>query len=203
LLAAAVPGNTELQATGAAEGAARCAGAEGIAFTVFGSGHRADTVIGRPTNKVIRDGDMLMASFAVQYEGYIATAEYPFVAGKANDDQMRFLGTLFEAANVQLKYLRAGALCGEMVRAVKAVFEARGMRKYDLYPPMHGIGLAEAESPYPDENARQFRYQLVWAPSWIKPNRGGFCYPRERMRESYSDDPGTMCCHRLGSSKAH
>lgn len=153
LLAAAVPGNTELQATGAAEGAARCAGAEGIAFTVFGSGHRADTVIGRPTNKVIRDGDMLMASFAVQYQGYIATAEYPFVAGKATDDQMRFLGTLFEAANVQLKHLRGGALCGEMVRAVKAVFEARGVKKYDLYPPMHGIGLAEAESPYPDENA--------------------------------------------------
>ena len=27
------------------------------------------------------------------------------------------------------------------------------MTEYDLYPPMHGIGLAEAESPYPDENA--------------------------------------------------
>ncbi len=54
-----------------------------------------------------------MASFAGQYQGYIATVEYPFVAGKANDDQMRFLGTLFEAANVQLKHLRAGALCVE------------------------------------------------------------------------------------------
>jgi Xaa-Pro aminopeptidase len=40
-----------------------------------------------------------------------------------------------------------------MVRAVKAVFEARGLKQYDVYPPMHGIGLAEAESPYPDENA--------------------------------------------------
>ena len=27
------------------------------------------------------------------------------------------------------------------------------MTEFDLYPPMHGIGLAEAESPYPDENA--------------------------------------------------
>jgi len=54
---------------------------------------------------------------------------------------------------VQLKYLRAGAISGEMVRAVKAVFDRHGLKKYDLYPPMHGIGLAEAESPYPDENA--------------------------------------------------
>ena len=38
-----------------AEGAARMAGAEDINFTVFGSGKRADTVIGRPTEKVIAD----------------------------------------------------------------------------------------------------------------------------------------------------
>lgn len=153
LLAKATPGNTELQATGAAEGAARAAGAEAVTFTVFGSGRRADTIIGRPTNKVIRDGDMVMAAFAVQYEGYISTAEYPFVAGRASDDQKRFLSALFEAANVQMKYLKAGAISGEMVRAVKAVFEARDLKQYDVYPPMHGIGLAEAESPYPDENA--------------------------------------------------
>ena len=27
------------------------------------------------------------------------------------------------------------------------------MTEYDLYPPLHGCGLAEAESPYPDENS--------------------------------------------------
>jgi Xaa-Pro aminopeptidase len=41
-----------------------------------------------------------------------------------------------------------------MVKAVKAVFKKHGLSQYDVYPPMHGIGLAEAESPYPDENAR-------------------------------------------------
>ena len=34
---------------------------------------------------------MIMAAFAVQYEGYVATAEYPFVAGKASDEQLRDL----------------------------------------------------------------------------------------------------------------
>jgi Xaa-Pro aminopeptidase len=155
LMAAAVPGNTELQATGVAEGTARAAGAEAITFMVFGSGARTNTIIGRPTEKVIRDGDMIMASFAVQYQGYIATVEYPFVAGKATDEQRRFLNALFEAAEVQLKYLRDGVVSGEMVRAVKAVFRAHKLDQYDVYPPMHGIGLAEAESPYPDENAKE------------------------------------------------
>lgn len=153
LIANAVPGNTELQAAGAAEGAARQAGAEDITFMVFGSGKRTDTIIGRATNKVILDGDMIMAAFAVQYEGYVATVEYPFVAGKASDAQKRFLEALFEAANVQLGYLRDGAIAGEMVRAVKEVFKRHNLEQFDLYPPMHGAGLAEAESPYPNESA--------------------------------------------------
>lgn len=153
LMQAAVPGHTEREAAGAAEGAARRAGAEQVVFTVFGSGKRADTIIGRATNKVIESGDMVMAAFAVQYEGYVVTAEYPFVAGPASDGQRAFLGALFEAANVQLTFLNPGVIAGDMVRAVHDVFKRHQLEAYDVYPPMHGIGLAEAESPYPDEQA--------------------------------------------------
>lgn len=155
LMQHAVPGNTERQAAGAAEGAARMAGAEAIAFTIFGSGKRAETIIGRPTEKIIEDGDMIMAALAVQYQGYVSTVEYPFVAGAASEGQARFLDALFEAANRQLAYLKDGVVMGDMVRAVKAVFERRRLSAYDVYPPMHGIGLAEAESPYPDANSTE------------------------------------------------
>jgi len=96
---------------------------------------------------------MVMAALAVQYEGYVATVEYPFVIGRATDGQKRFLAALFEAANVQQGYLKSGVISGEMVRAVKAVFRKHGLEEYDVYPPMHGIGLAEAESPYPDTDS--------------------------------------------------
>lgn len=152
LLEYAVDGNPETLAAGAAEGAARMAGAEDINFMVFGSGKRTETVIGRTANKIMREGEMVMAAMAVQYEGYVATVEYPFVIGKASDEQKKFLNVLFEAANVQQNYLKAGVVAGEMVKKVKEVFARHGMTQYDLYPPMHGIGLAEAESPYPDEN---------------------------------------------------
>lgn len=55
LMKNAIPGRTELYAAGKAEGAARSAGAEGIIFTVFGSGKRADTIIGRPTEKINKE----------------------------------------------------------------------------------------------------------------------------------------------------
>ena len=153
LLEYAVDGNPETMAAGAAEGAARLAGAEDINFMVFGSGIRTETVIGRATNKIMRNGEMVMAAMAVQYQGYVSTVEYPFVIGKANDRQKDFLNVLFEAANVQQDFLKAGTISGQMVQAVKKVFAKHHMTEFDLYPPMHGIGLAEAESPYPDENA--------------------------------------------------
>lgn len=152
----AVPGNSELQAVGAAEGAARMAGAEAINFTVCGTGRRADTVIGRPTEKIIEEGDMVMCAIAVQYAGYVSTVEYPFVAGAPREDQKRFLGALFEAANEQRKFLSDGVRACEMVKAVKAVFARHALSEYDVYPPMHGIGLAEAESPYPDAESDYF-----------------------------------------------
>ena len=153
LIAACQPGQTEVYAAGAGEGAARMAGAEDVNFTVFGSGPRAATIIGRATRRIMQEGDMVMAAMAVQYEGYVATVEYPFVIGSASDGQKRFLSALFAAANEQQKYLRSGVVSGEMVRAVKAVFRKHRLEEYDVYPPMHGIGLAEAESPYPDEQS--------------------------------------------------
>ncbi|MHB9132179.1 MAG: M24 family metallopeptidase [Armatimonadota bacterium] len=151
LMEMTVPGNTEAQAAGAAQGAALMAGAEAINFMIYGSGPRCDTIIGRSTERVIQDGDMIMAALAVQYQGYVATAEFPFVAGKASPEQTAFLNILFEAATVQLDFLHDGGNAGAMVRAVKAIFAKHGAQRYDIYPPMHGIGLAEAESPYPNE----------------------------------------------------
>jgi len=35
------------------------------------------------------------------------------------------------------------------------VFHDEGLEKYDIYPPLHGIGCAEAESPYPNEDTEE------------------------------------------------
>jgi Xaa-Pro aminopeptidase len=153
ILQASVPGNTERQVAAAGEAAAMQEGAETVVFHVFGSGERTHTIIGRPVEKEIKDGEMIMSALAVQYEGYITTVEFPFVAGKPNDQQKRIIKVLFEAANVQQQYLKAGIITGEMVKAVKEVYKKHNFSEYDVYPPLHGIGLAEAESPYPDETS--------------------------------------------------
>lgn len=148
-------GMTELQAAGVIEGAARFEGAEHVIFTVLGSGERTHTIIGRPTDKIIEDGDMIMCALAIQYEGYVATCEVPFAVGKMSKDTQYVIDVLIGASAAGKPYLKAGIPMKEFVKAVKEHYKQAGLSKYDVYPPLHGIGCAEAESPYPHEGTEE------------------------------------------------
>ncbi|MFC5407214.1 M24 family metallopeptidase [Cohnella soli] len=151
LLLAAKVGATELQLAAAAHEAAFREGAEAIPFCLVSSGERVNTIIGRATAKRIADGDMVMAALAVQYEGYIATINFPFVVGSMGERQKQFIGLLIGANEAAKAKLVPGGKQSELVKAVKDYFRASGVSQYDLYPPLHGCGVAEAESPYPNE----------------------------------------------------
>ena len=156
IMQADIIGLTEVQACAIAEGKARQEGAEHIIFTVFGSGDRTATIVVRPsTTKVIEDGDMIMLALAVQYEGYVATCEAPFAVGNYSDETRRVIDTLIRASAAGLPYLKAGEPMKNFVRAVREHFRKAGLAEYDVYPPLHGIGCAESESPYPDENTEK------------------------------------------------
>ena len=144
-------GLTEIEAAGILEGAARKEGAEQVIFCVMGSGKRTETIIGRPSCKVIEDGDMIMCALAIQYEGYVATCEVPFAVGNYSAETKRVLDVLMSASAAGLPELRPGNPMKNFVKAVKDVYRKEGLIEYDVYPPLHGIGCAEAESPYPNE----------------------------------------------------
>ncbi|MFC5404256.1 M24 family metallopeptidase [Cohnella soli] len=147
------PGMTELELASLAYGECTKQGAENIPFCLLTSGERVNTIIGRASGKVIEDGDMIMAAIAVQVEGYVATLNFPFVAGEMSEEQKAFIDILVEAEDRALSRIKAGANQNEVVRAVKAYFKEMNVTEFDLYPPLHGCGLAEAESPYPDEHS--------------------------------------------------
>jgi Xaa-Pro aminopeptidase len=148
-------GKTERQAAAIAEGTAREEGAEAITFTVFGSGGRSATIIGRPSEKTIEDGDMVMCALAVQYEGYVATCEVPFAVGNYSRETERVIDVLVQASAAGLPHLKAGVPMREFVNAVRGHFNDMQLSEYDVYPPLHGIGCAEAESPYPDQHTQE------------------------------------------------
>jgi Xaa-Pro aminopeptidase len=150
LMAAAKPGAKESDLEAEALRAAKKRGAESVPFCLVSSGPRVNAIIGRSTQRVLNDGDMVMAALAVQYEGYIATLNFPFVAGRMSGGQRAFIDILVKGEEIALSHLKAGACQGTLVKAVKEHFGKCGVSAYDIYPPLHGCGMAEAESPYPD-----------------------------------------------------
>jgi len=152
VLDADIVGLTEIQAAALGEKAARDAGAEALVFSVFASGERTNTVIGRATEKIIQRGDIIMFSLAIQYNGYIATNEWPFVAGaEPTASQKRLIDAVIVAEDIGIQHLKPGVVAGEVIQKIRQYFQDNGFAENDLYPPIHGNGLAEAESPYPDE----------------------------------------------------
>ena len=145
-------GITEIEAAGIAEYAARKAGAEHVIFMLFSSGDRTHTIVGRPSHKIIEDGDMIQCGLAIQHEGYVATCELPFAVGNISEETKRVIDVLFNAYEKGTAMIKPGNKMKDMVRAVRDYFREVNLSEYDVYPPLHGIGCAEAESPYPDEN---------------------------------------------------
>lgn len=154
ILGSNIVGLSEIQAAAIGEKAARDAGAEYVVFSILCSGDRTNTVIGRPTEKIIHENDMIMSSLAVQYEGYIATNAWPFVADhKASDEQERLIYHLVKAEDIGVQSITNGVTAGSVVSKLREYFSDNDLQQYDIYPPIHGNGLAEAESPYPDESS--------------------------------------------------
>lgn len=153
LLEADIVGMSETGVCGIAEQAARAAGAEAVVFTLCSSGDRTNYVVPRAsTSKKIEDGDMVSFGLAVMYEGYTATCQIPFGAGSCSEESRRVIDTLIRAWQKGLPELKPGNPMKNFVSAVRNCFREKGLEAYDVYPPLHGSGLAEAENPYPDEN---------------------------------------------------
>ncbi len=147
------PGMTELELAAIAEGTALKHGAEGIAFINLGSGSRCALVIPRPTERVVQDGEVVNASLAVQYQGYVATAGFPYAVGQADEGFKRLVRLLAETEEILVEGLVSGAQAGELVRKARGFLAHRNALQYAVYTPLHGIGCAEAESPYPGEQS--------------------------------------------------
>ncbi len=154
MMAICKPGITELEVAASGEYIARKNGAEFIPFCNVMSGERTNTVIGRATEKKIKEGEIMSIAIAVQYNGYISSVQFPFtVGGKFSKDQKELVDSLVEVESIALKHLRNGVKANKFVKEVRDYFRKKDLSKYDIYPPLHGVGIAEAESPYPDEQS--------------------------------------------------
>ncbi len=144
MLDAVRPGVRELEVAAEGDRVMKAAGAYGYGYdTIVCAAERIDTIIGRATNRVIRDGDVVMLGAAPRYEGYTSSLGRTVVAGTASPAQEQFLDQGVEALERAARELRAGGPAARVDLAAREYLETVGLARYHAYGVGHGIGLSE------------------------------------------------------------
>lgn len=138
------PGMRELELAAHADFVMKQRGAYGYGFdTIVCSGPRINTIIGRATNRVIQDGDMVMLGVSPRYEGYTSALGRAVVAGGANREQAAFLDHGIRAYELASAELIAGRPARNVDLAARNYLSSVGLGTFHAYGVGHGIGLTE------------------------------------------------------------
>ena len=107
------------------------------------SGPRINTIIGRSSNRVIQQGDLVMLGVSPRFEGYTSALGRTVVAGGANAEQAAFLDHGIHAHELAITQLVAGTPARDVDLAARGYLNSVGLAQYHTYGVGHGIGFTE------------------------------------------------------------
>lgn len=140
-------GVTEHELAALAEGEMRKNGAECFWWkTLLASGPQAEEWTATPSDRRIRNGDLVVMDFSPVYQGYAGDIARSFVYGKARAEQLQVFDLAEKALQTGVSALKQGVTCGEVMHA--AAQEVEGSPYEQFYMGAgHGIGLHNETYP--------------------------------------------------------
>ncbi len=148
-LNALAPGVTEQAVMAAAHAAGFAAGADALAFdTAVASGPRAGLKHCAPTDRVMREGDLVFLDMGAVYRGYCADVSRSAAVGRAGPEARRFLDAGLAMFETVLAAARPRVAVVELIAAARDVAERTGFAE-DYMPKGfgHGLGCSLFEQP--------------------------------------------------------
>jgi Xaa-Pro aminopeptidase len=147
-LAQVKPGLSELNVAGILEKALRDEGSEEFPFSVIvASGPRAALPHARPSERVLKPGDLLLLDFGAQYRGYCSDVTRTVVIGRASDEQRDIYEIVRTANAVATSSVRAGMRGQDADGLARRYIEDRGFGDAFGHSLGHGLGLEVHEAP--------------------------------------------------------
>lgn len=106
-----------------------------------------ELIHGIPTDRILKEGDLLSVDMGVQYQGYFSDSAFSVSVGKPTKENTFLISVAEEAFNHGLEAIKPGARIGDISFAI-----GEYIRKQKLYTPKeftgHGIGKELHEEPY-------------------------------------------------------
>jgi methionyl aminopeptidase len=99
-----------------------------------------------PTNRVLKDGDIVTIDLGVYYQGFNTDTAWTVAVGKASSKVKEFLQTGQEALKAGVSQARAGNHIGDVSAAIESVIKDQG---YGIVKTLtgHGVGKELHEAP--------------------------------------------------------
>jgi len=148
LIAVIEPGVRETEAAACADYVMRFLGADGRpgVTTLVNSGERISNVLGRASNKIIREGDSVLLGLSARYEGLSSCVSRTIMVGKGTADQEELLQHGERAYNLAVEKLGYNMPASGPDLAVHEYLKPLGL--YPSYSVVHNIGWTEAMEGY-------------------------------------------------------
>lgn len=142
------PGFQEAEVAAELEYQARRMGAEGMSFeTIVASGVRSALPHGRATSARLPRRGFLTLDFGVILKGYCSDMTRTVYLGRPADKERDAYNAVLEAQEAALAAVRAGARCGDVDEAARAILRREGLAEAFTHSTGHGVGLEIHEPP--------------------------------------------------------
>ncbi|OGC24992.1 hypothetical protein A2291_01590 [candidate division WOR-1 bacterium RIFOXYB2_FULL_42_35] len=114
---------------------------------IVASGKRSALPHGFATNKVIKNGDLVVVDFGAVCNGYLSDITRTKIVGQPNKKQEQIFSIVKEASRRAIKKVKAGIACSEVDAAARDYIREQGYGKYFIHTTGHGVGRKIHEVP--------------------------------------------------------
>jgi len=142
------PGLREFELAAELDHWMRKLGATQPAFeTIMASGARSALPHARPTDKPLKNQELLLIDFGAVRNGYVSDVTRMAYLGRPPAKVLRVYRAVLDAQLAAIAAVREGATCGSIDQAARRALRAYGLDKAFVHSTGHGLGLEIHEPP--------------------------------------------------------
>ncbi|GID95794.1 aminopeptidase P family protein [Amorphoplanes digitatis] len=123
-------------------------GHDTVDFTIVGSGPNGANPHHEMSDRVVREGDMVVLDFGGLKDGYGSDTTRTVHVGPPSGEEREVFEIVRRAQQTAFEAVRPGVACQEIDRAARKVIGDAGYGEYFIHRTGHGIGLTTHEPPY-------------------------------------------------------
>jgi Xaa-Pro aminopeptidase len=143
------PGMTEQEVVGIAQRAMYANGAEYEGHPTYVlSGKSSAHAIGRPSTKVLQEGEIIQLNIGARVGGYTSSVGRPVCFGPMPEPMRDLVEAGLAGHYKTIELMKAGVPAKDVVLGFEEFIASKGYEEYLLYGPCHAIGLMEVEPPW-------------------------------------------------------